>query len=95
VVDAARSETADVLRLLNQEVSAARDEALVAQSMKTRLLTVLGHELSFPIQGNPRLASASEEGLNAIELSPFGIHWPRLDEDLSFEGILRGNYGQK
>jgi len=54
-----------------------------------------GHELSFPIEGNPRLASATEEDLNAIELSPFGIHWPRLDEDLSFEGILRGNYGQK
>jgi len=27
--------------------------------------------------------------------SPFGLHWPTLDEDLSFEGILAGRYGQR
>lgn len=53
-----------------------------------------GHSLSFPIKGNPRLEHASSSDLNAIELSPFGIHWPKLDEDLSFEGIMRGEYGQ-
>jgi hypothetical protein len=53
-----------------------------------------GHELTFPIRGNPRLENASESDLNEIELSPFGIHWPKLDEDLSFEGIMRGDYGQ-
>jgi hypothetical protein len=29
-----------------------------------------------------------------IELSPFGLHWPDLDEDLSIRGILAGDYGQ-
>jgi hypothetical protein len=53
-----------------------------------------GHTLSFPVKGNPRLEHASIADLNTIELSPFGIHWPTLDEDLSFEGIMRGNYGQ-
>lgn len=54
-----------------------------------------GHELSFPIRGNARLERGTHEELNAAELSPFGIHWPGLDEDLSFEGIMRGDYGQK
>ena len=31
---------------------------------------------------------------NRIELSPYGIHWPELDEDLSFQGLLRGDYSQ-
>jgi hypothetical protein len=54
-----------------------------------------GHEVSFPIKGNPRLESATEEDVGRIEISPFGLHWPTLDEDLSFEGILAGRYGQR
>lgn len=54
-----------------------------------------GQSLAFPIKGNPRLERATIEALNNVELSPFGIHWPELDEDLSFEGILRGEYGQQ
>ena len=51
--------------------------------------------LTFPVKGNPRLECATLDALNNIELSPFGVHWPELDEDLSFEGILRGEYGQR
>jgi hypothetical protein len=32
--------------------------------------------------------------LNHIEISPFGLHWPELNEDLSFRGLLEGDYGQ-
>ena len=53
-----------------------------------------GAEIRFPIAENPRLAHGTEEQLSRIELSPFGIHWPDLDEDLSFRGLLRGDYGQ-
>ena len=49
---------------------------------------------SFPVSGNPRLATASEEQLANMEISPFGIHWPDLDEDLSFAGIAKGDFGQ-
>ena len=28
------------------------------------------------------------------QVSPFGLHWPDLDEDLSFRGLLEGDYGQ-
>ena len=54
-----------------------------------------GHEVSFPTKGNPRLESAAEDDVGKIEISPFGLHWPTLDEDLSFEGILAGRYGQR
>lgn len=53
-----------------------------------------GLELRFPVAENPRLSRGTEAQLNNIELSPFGIHWPDLDEDLSFKGIQAGNYGQ-
>jgi len=53
-----------------------------------------GSEIRFPVSANPRLARGSAEQLNRIELSPYGIHWPDLDEDLSFQGLLRGDYGQ-
>lgn len=54
-----------------------------------------GHEVNFPIKGNPRLESAAEDDVCRIEISPFGLHWPTLDEDLSFEGILAGRYGHR
>lgn len=53
-----------------------------------------GTEIRFPVAKNPRLARGTIRQLNHIELSPFGIHWPDLDEDLSFRGLLKGNYGQ-
>lgn len=54
-----------------------------------------GVEVRFPVQGNPRLAQGTPQQLNRIELSPFGLHWPDLDEDLSIKGLMEGNYGQK
>ena len=43
---------------------------------------------------NPRLARGTPRQLNHIEISPFGLHWPELDEDLSFRGLLEGDHGQ-
>ena len=53
-----------------------------------------GGELRFPASENLRLAHATPAQLNNIELSPFGLHWPDLDEDLSIRGIAQGDYGQ-
>jgi hypothetical protein len=54
-----------------------------------------GLDFSFPIQGNPRLEGKPDRLLSEIEVSPFGLHWPTLDEDLSIKGILAGDYGQR
>jgi hypothetical protein len=53
-----------------------------------------GREVRFPVAENPRLAVGTSAQLSRIELSPFGLHWPDLDEDLSLRGLLAGNYGQ-
>ena len=53
-----------------------------------------GAEIRFPARGNRRLAAGTPEQLSRMEVSPFGIHWPDLDEDISFEGLARGDYGQ-
>ena len=54
-----------------------------------------GAETRFPVAENPRLAGGTESQLNRIEISPFGLHWPELDEDLSFRGLAQGDYGQR
>jgi Protein of unknown function (DUF2442) len=43
---------------------------------------------SHPISWFPRLLKASKAEREAFVLSPFGIHWEKLDEDLSFEGFF-------
>ncbi len=50
-----------------------------------------GFEFSFPCSDYPRLAGASAVERSKIELSPLGIHWPDLDEDLSIAGLLRAH----
>lgn len=54
-----------------------------------------GVEIRFPIGKNQRLAKGDPKQLANIEISPFGLHWPELDEKLSFRGILAGNSGQR
>jgi len=54
-----------------------------------------GAEIRFPVAKNPRLAGGTAEQLNKIEISPFGLHWTELDEDLSFRGLSQGDYGQR
>ena len=53
-----------------------------------------GVEVRFPAKENLRLAKGTPTQLNNVEISPFGLHWPDLDEDLSFDGLLRGDFGQ-
>ncbi len=49
-----------------------------------------GRIVSVPIAWYPRLLHATRDELKAYELSPAGIHWDALDEDISVEGILKG-----
>ena len=49
---------------------------------------------TFPIAGNWRFEKATPAQLIHVEVDDDGLHWPDLDEDLSFAGLLRGDYGQ-
>jgi len=53
-----------------------------------------GVDCSFPVAGNKRLASGTDAQRANIRVSRSGLHWPDVDEDLSFEGLMRGDYGQ-
>jgi hypothetical protein len=54
-----------------------------------------GEAVQFPVADNPRLACGTPEQLARVEISPYGVHWPDLDEDLSIRGLLAGNHGQQ
>jgi hypothetical protein len=51
-----------------------------------------GRKISAPLTWFPRLQRARSEDREVWEPSAasYGIHWPLLDEDLSVEGLLRG-----
>jgi Protein of unknown function (DUF2442) len=49
-----------------------------------------GRTITVPIAWYPRLLKASPEQRLAYELSPAGIHWDEIDEDISVEGMLIG-----
>lgn len=46
--------------------------------------------LGIPLSWFPRLLDATPEQRNDYELSPRGIHWDALDEDISVEGLIQG-----
>lgn len=75
--------------LIDQPVSAHHEAGKIHVEMES------GLEIAFPVEGNSRLQGKPSEQLDNIELSPFGLHWPDLDEDLSIKGILAGDYGQR
>lgn len=49
-----------------------------------------GRTLGVPLAWFPRLLNASPEQLQKYELSPRGVHWEELDEDISIQGLLLG-----
>ena len=42
----------------------------------------------------PKLAAANDENLGTYKVSPFGVHWPGLDKDISIKGLLDGRPDQ-
>ena len=49
-----------------------------------------GRVLRAPLWWYPRLANATPEARVRVELSPMGVHWPDIDEDISIISVLRG-----
>jgi hypothetical protein len=46
--------------------------------------------LGVPLKWFPKLQTASTDQLINYELSPAGIHWDGLNEDISIDGLLSG-----
>jgi hypothetical protein len=56
-----------------------------------------GSQFAFPPALAQGLAQARAADLAEIEITPLGtgLHWPRLDADLSVEGLLAGLFGSR
>ena len=50
-----------------------------------------GRVVAIPLAWFPRLLAATPEQRVQFELSPRGIHWEALDEDISIAGLLAGH----
>ena len=74
---------------LDKPVSAAFSDGQIVIRMES------GAEIRFPVADNPRLVKGTVAQLSNMEISPLGIHWPELDEDLSLRGLLEDDYGQR
>ena len=50
--------------------------------------TADGLVASYAFSQWPRLANATQKQREDFQLTYIGIHWPQIDEDLSFEGMF-------
>lgn len=50
-----------------------------------------GRSIATPLAWYPRLAMATQQQRQNVELGRVGVHWPDLDEDLSIAGMLAGH----
>jgi hypothetical protein len=69
---------------VNTPVAAWCDDAMLRVRLRDE------REISTPLWWYPRLLSATHAERNSLELMQTGVHWPRLDEDLSVSGMLSG-----
>ncbi len=67
-------------------------EPVRAECTEDELIVTLlnGQKIVTPLWWYPRLLNATPAQRAKVELSPFGIHWPDIDEDLSVAGMVVG-----
>ena len=53
-----------------------------------------GRVIGVPLAWFPRLLHATPTARAAVEISPFGLHWVALDEDITIAGLLAGRGDQ-
>lgn len=49
-----------------------------------------GRVIAVPLAWFPRLLHATPAQRAKVEISPMGLHWDELDEDVSVSGLLAG-----
>ncbi|MDK2757347.1 DUF2442 domain-containing protein [Blastomonas fulva] len=49
-----------------------------------------GRTIGVPLAWFPRLLDATPEQRAAVTLSPAGLHWEEIDEDISVAGLIAG-----
>lgn len=49
-----------------------------------------GRTIGVPLAWYPRLLNGSPADRNQVWITPSGLHWDELDEDISISGLLAG-----
>jgi len=82
-----------------EQATALRAQSARYDSRKKCIVIGLanGSSFSFPPELAQGLAHARPSELADIEISPqgIGLHWPKLDADLTVEGLLAGLFGSR
>jgi len=75
---------------LQIEVEAARPIAAECDDRRLTVTLADGRVIQTPLWWYPQLLAATAVQRSQLELSPLGIHWPEIDEDISVASMLRG-----
>jgi Protein of unknown function (DUF2442) len=78
------------MTILQIEVENARPVAAHCDDRHLVVTLADGRVLQAPLWWYPRLLSATADRRAVLELSPLGVHWPEIDEDISVASMLRG-----
>lgn len=74
------------------EIDAGDLRAVAVEFSDSELIVRLadGRRIATPLTWYPRLVKANPADRQNVEISPLGLHWPSLDEDLAITGMLAG-----
>ena len=79
------------MTILQIDVEDARPVAARCDDRHMSVALADGRVPEAPLWWYPRLLSATPDRRAIIELSPLGMHWPEIDEDISVASIVRGS----
>jgi hypothetical protein len=72
------------------EYDTDRPVDIVIRDEKVWVTLADGRIIANPLAWHPWLANATVQQREHVELTPFSVYWPDLDEGLDVEGMLRG-----
>jgi hypothetical protein len=79
------------MRISDAELEATEPVQATCSDAELVVTLANGQKIVTPLWRYPRLLNAMPKQRANYELSPFGVHWPDIDEDLSIEGMLLGS----
>ena len=78
------------MRISDDELEAMEPVHSVCTETELIVTPATGQKVVTPLWSYPRLLAGTAGQRAGYELSPFGVHWREVDEDLSVEGMLTG-----
>ena len=68
-----------------------RATQVVVTDQRLSVELVDGRTIVVPLEWYPRLVRGTPAERSNVQIGPFGLHWPDLDEDISIRGLLLGH----